>query len=385
MEQSREKRQSNFELLRILAMLMIVASHYASHGIEKQLVEGEAWQIWLGGSGFARFFTCFLNSGGEVGVALLFAISGYFQIRRDRFSPKKLALSCLYYSVFSLAVLGIVSLLGIGVPYMETRNLIPFLLRSFFMPLTSTLWWFVPVYLFLMLFSPVINGFLRKLNQKGFGLFLLVAWGIWYGLANLVGTEFAQLQKALFFYSLGAFIRLYLSPAPKRRGLYGLMMLAGWAGSAFCFYRLGMLSAGTGGLKTEMLARGFSSLNSMLMVPCLIWGAFRLAQSWRMGYHGWINRLAASTFGIYLIHDSLVIRPLLWYRWVPVAVSQYPSPLFPLWAILTILGIFILCALLDQLRLILFEPAAGAWADRLAARCRQRFMNPEKCVKEEEP
>ena len=79
------KRQSNIERLRILAMVMIIASHYAAHGIEMLAVEGEAWRRWAEGSLPNRAFTAFLNPGGEVGVALLFMITGYFQTGKRSF------------------------------------------------------------------------------------------------------------------------------------------------------------------------------------------------------------------------------------------------------------------------------------------------------------
>ena len=111
-------------------MVMIIASHYEAHGIEMLAVEGEAWRRWAEGNLPNRAFTAFLNPGGEVGVALLFMITGYFQIRKKEFSLKRVALSCLFYSVFSLAVLGAVLLSGGRVPYMDGGSLVTFVLRS---------------------------------------------------------------------------------------------------------------------------------------------------------------------------------------------------------------------------------------------------------------
>ena len=160
-------------------MLMIVASHYASHGIEKVLVEGEAYVQWAAGGAFQRAFTALMNPGGEVGVALLFMITGYFQIKKDKVSWKKLVLTVLFYSLFAMLLCLGLLLAGGGVPYMSGQNILTFFLRSLFMPLTSTAWWFVAVYVFLMLLSPVFNRFLLKLNRKGFPAFLLVFWGVW--------------------------------------------------------------------------------------------------------------------------------------------------------------------------------------------------------------
>mgnify|MGYP003560921603 FL=1 len=57
-----QQRQSNFELLRIIAMLMIVAAHLAAHGAEHMNSE-DAYVIWNAGSMINKIFSCFLIGG----------------------------------------------------------------------------------------------------------------------------------------------------------------------------------------------------------------------------------------------------------------------------------------------------------------------------------
>ena len=72
-------RSSNFELLRIISMLLIVASHYAYHGIWQFGTVNEG--LWKTALFAKKLFTCFLEQG-EVGVACFFMISGYFLIQK---------------------------------------------------------------------------------------------------------------------------------------------------------------------------------------------------------------------------------------------------------------------------------------------------------------
>lgn len=65
------ERKSNIELLRIVAMFMIVGSHLACHGVQSQLLGNNTYQIWNDGSEINKIFVSFLNPGG-VGVALFF-------------------------------------------------------------------------------------------------------------------------------------------------------------------------------------------------------------------------------------------------------------------------------------------------------------------------
>ena len=70
MNERRAARQSGFELLRILAMVIIVAHHFARYsGFEKP--EGVT---------FGLLWTQFLYLGGKLGVNVFVLISGYFLI-----------------------------------------------------------------------------------------------------------------------------------------------------------------------------------------------------------------------------------------------------------------------------------------------------------------
>ena len=63
------ERKSNFELLRIFAIILIIGSHLASHGIQHVLIESNKYCVWFEGNLFNRIFTTLLIPGGTVGVA----------------------------------------------------------------------------------------------------------------------------------------------------------------------------------------------------------------------------------------------------------------------------------------------------------------------------
>ncbi len=63
MHTTAKTRQSNFELVRIIAMLMIVASHLACHGVQHILAAENAYSDYNAASLFNRLFTSFFESG----------------------------------------------------------------------------------------------------------------------------------------------------------------------------------------------------------------------------------------------------------------------------------------------------------------------------------
>lgn len=59
-------RKSNFELLRIIAMFMIVGSHYSVYGV-RQWFEQNALTIWNAGTENQKIIGQFFSPGGALG------------------------------------------------------------------------------------------------------------------------------------------------------------------------------------------------------------------------------------------------------------------------------------------------------------------------------
>ena len=71
---SKEKRNSSFELLRIIAMLLIIATHYRTYGVWSDKVES---------IGLNTFFLNIFEMFGSPACSLFALITGYFMISVD--------------------------------------------------------------------------------------------------------------------------------------------------------------------------------------------------------------------------------------------------------------------------------------------------------------
>lgn len=107
-----------------------------------------------------------------------------------------------------------------------------------------------------------------------------------------------------------------------------------------------------GMIGVKLVDQVFFSIVVPLCAICL----FRFFEYWNIGCIKWINIIAGTTFGIYLIHDSYISRSLIWYTILQVDTVLYASPFFPLYAVLGILGVFTGCALIDLGRQRWVEP-----------------------------
>ena len=101
-----KERQSNLELLRILAMFLVVLVHYEAHGV-KHVSDPEMNMLWRSGSAVNQFFCQLLAPGGKIGVGIFFLLTGYF-LCDGKYSLRKLVkllLTVYFYAIFAFLVL----------------------------------------------------------------------------------------------------------------------------------------------------------------------------------------------------------------------------------------------------------------------------------------
>ena len=170
MESKRTARQSGFELVRIIAMFLIVANHLANHGIFKVTSE-DIYALWPEMSPFNQ----------AAGALIIFrnAIAAMFAI---------------------VVILRAATGLGADINMPLAAR------KSFCTPLT--IWWFALAYFVLLFLAPSINIFVRSMRGRG-AVFLLILY-LWYFfyLGGNVSSSYDDYIKAIFFYLIGAFVRI---------------------------------------------------------------------------------------------------------------------------------------------------------------------------------
>ncbi len=88
-----------------------------------------------------------------------------------------------------------------------------------------------------------------------------------------------------------------------------------------------------------------------------------------------INTTAAATFGVLLIHaNSDAMRQWLWHDTLQNAKVYYMD-YFAMHAVLAVIGVFVICVLIDICRIKFIEPVVFKWIDK-------RFGNKMKKIDE---
>lgn len=176
------------ELLRIVAMSMILFGHFMVHSFG-HIVPKEVF--------------CEVESVFIYGVNLFFLISGWFGIRFSVRSFVRLAVTTAFFSMVSV---GLLAICGIDVVWWEIRNRVLW-------PIGWSKYWFIMVYAMLMVLSPVLNGGLRAMSRKQIGVIvgLLTVYNIYGGFfgTNYTNVNGYTTSQAIWLYITARWLRLH--------------------------------------------------------------------------------------------------------------------------------------------------------------------------------
>lgn len=332
---TRPLRESSFELLRIIAMVMIIFHHFAVHsGFE-----------WNASSLPASYFWCnFISMGGQVGVNIFVLISGYFLAggKSQLFNVKKVFR--LWGQVFFYSAAIYIAFIITG-----TKGNI---LQVFF-PITSSAWWFASTYFVLFLIHPFLNKLMACLDKRSYQnllVLLVTCWGI---IPTLTGSQYEgnNLTWFITLYAISGYVRLY-GFNPKVTPKHYAILCGIFAALAYLFSVVYTIFGTRWGLSLTTYYYGQVKL-PILLVSLTLFMAFATL---KMDYHKWINIIASATFGVYLIHDHDLVRPFLWLHVFKNAQYQNSSMLIPYSGAVAAI-VYAGCTLMDLLRQQTIEKA----------------------------
>lgn len=315
-------RNSNIELLRIVAILMVLTLHYLNPnmgGALKEITKGESYY----------YLIKFIESFCIIAVNLFVIISGYFMINNKKVKLSKIiSLICLsyFYGVILYLVTVIIGKSNFG--YGE-------LIRSLNISLSGG-YWFVKIYIILYLLAPYINVMLDNINQKNHRLLTIIClifFSVWpslfssaprnddgYGIINfiilyVIGNYIRKYfnSNKNFFYYLSIYILCSIITAISPR-----LNLIGYWNYNFIFNIIGAIS----------LFIAFLNLNIKSKL---------------------VNKLSTFVFSIYIIHINPYISKVL-YQDILKCNLFYDSKYFIFHIIISCLFVFISCVLIELIR-----------------------------------
>ncbi len=323
---AKSSRKSNLELLRILCMLFIVAHHLAVHGKYGDMPMTD----------LNRFVIQVLASGGKLGVNIYVLISGYFLIN-STFKLQKI-INTLFLTVFYSA--------AIYLSFVLFAPDVAFSFPSFFdnvFVIYNNAYWFVTCYIAMVLLSPFINKLLHAIGRREH-LILMAVLLLMQVKLPFIGSYFNFSDTVWFItlYVIAGYLRLYpIEILSKRRVVLPLAIVLCSAIALF---------------KDLTTMKDIVGLGAAIML-------FSLFNSFNLGSVRIINMVSRATFGIYLIHDNNLVREVLWSELFKCPMhAEYSS--FWLFAVLSVIVVFVACAVIELVRITLTRSFASLIASR---------------------
>lgn len=358
----KKPRSSNLELYRILCMLLIVAHHYVvNSGLT---TEGGPLQTDL--SSLNSLFLVLFGAWGKTGINCFLMITGYFmcasQITVRKFL--KLVLQVYLYKLLLFPIF-----LFTGYETLSFSRVVKLM-----MPFWGFSSDFVGCFMIFYLTLPFFSILVRNLSKRQHQMLLLLLLGCYtlFGSIPTFRVSFNYITWFGIIFFIASYIRLYPSSLFDKRKPWGWLTLLSlfFAVGSVTSFRL--LFGGTVSQSYFFVADSNKILAILIALCSFLW-----FKNMNIKYSKFINAAGAATFGVLLIHaNSDAMRIWLWKDTVD-AVGHYYLPFgyLVLFSIGVVLAIFIICNIIDQLRIATIEKWFLNWYDNKLSVKADKYVN----------
>lgn len=334
------KRDSNIELLRVIAMILLIGHHLVVHG-------------GILGTGYMtnKLISVFFVPWGKICFDAFVAISTWYLVDKT-FDGQRFIKTWLQVFTYSVVFTVISSLLG--------KEITIYQFLSSFLPIAGNSHGFASAYLAFYLVVPFIAKATKNLEKRQARFLLLIVFYFQVG-SQIIGTITGYKQylaSAVTLFVLCYIISLNLKKWPIKI-LDNVKFDLAIVFSIICF----------GMQQTFQTYGGLWPANSgvvnLISSTCLtdesglffIIGGYALFFAFKnikIKYSPLINTISGCTFGVLLIHDHNFFRSVLWNKVVATHV-WYNSPHYLLQLMINILIIFTVCIVIEYNRQCLIE------------------------------
>lgn len=346
----RINRNSNYELMRIISMFLIVLYHVIHHGQVLENCQNEGLRIIVE---FIKFFTI-------IHVNSYILITGYYQ-SQSKFKQSKIwsiINASLFYRITIMIILSL-----IGEITLDKLSIV----RDFF-PLDTVHYWFIKCYLFLYCLSPFLNKLVENITKKEFQKLQIVLFILLSIIPSLTGglafvNDGYTVYTMVHLYLIGAYLRKYpLKESyifkPCSKNLFQLIMIFVFFITLiinYVLYKYSFTLTNINNLFTEIANNvQYASLkysNPIIIIQSIAYFTFFGTLNIQSKF---INKLSALTLEVYLIHENIYIRKPL-YAFLKINNGPIYSYKYLIYMIMISILIYIACSLIGFIRQKVFK------------------------------
>jgi peptidoglycan/LPS O-acetylase OafA/YrhL len=345
------KRNINIEILRIFAMLFILACHMIIHfdpaakHFNMELIAQPGWKSAI------KFL---IVQYGQVGVSIFFMISGFFLVKKsfkwERVFSTWLQVFLYSASIFILAIF-ITRFTGIPTIFSDILGTQGEIIHTgvwSFAPFLNGSYWFITAYILVLLFSPFINRIFESFRKQDIQklIALLSFASIWMLFFPSSGF-WNNAVYGILCYLIGGYVRhFHKTKVIHKKSLF--------VASCIIFIATVLMTAFNYMATTQSPITHFFSWNSQVkqgiqILPIVIATSLftTTVNSNPLQLHTRGSKItltaAKSTFGVYLIHENIFGFRILWE--MASRIVPFQSSYFSFTVIFLIVLLLIFCIL----------------------------------------
>lgn len=361
-------RSSNLELYRIICMMLIVAHHCV---VNSGLISSDPLTLQPCGPLVDNPFSIntlllwTIGMWGKTGINCFLLITGYFMCTSNITLRKflKLMLWIYIYNVFIFIIF-----LSCGYETLRPTRIIQIL---------SPVWGFnsnfTSCFIGFWLTIPFWNILIKNMTKRQHEILLCLLLGMYTILGSVPKFDVAMNYVTWFgvIYLISSYMRLYPHPIMSNKRLWMMLtissILISIGSMVFMSYFFGHKGA------TFFVSDSNKILAVIVAISSFLW-----FKNMNISYSKLINTIGASTFGVLLIHaNSYAMIQWLWKDTVDCVGHYYLPPFhMVLYILSSVVIIFIVCTIIDIIRIKLVEKPFFRWYDN-----KPRFLRMQALLK----
>lgn len=325
------ERLYNIELLRIIAMILIILTHAMGHGGVLSSVDNNSLHYYI---------LNFIYSCSVISVNIFVLISGFF-LCKSSFKVKKLLFLVFEVVLYSLLIyLMLVITKQVDFSFKE-------LILSLF-PIVTGKYWFITCYVLLYIFSPYLNVVINNISKKTHAFLIILCCVIFSIIPTVIYFVDAfnvnggySLIWFIVLYFIAAYIRNYIKVTDKKNWI-SLVIFA--SSTLLIFTSFIIIDKYFTFLSNRLLFVYNSILLLISSVSLLVW-FLGININNKIGKT--INFIAKYTLIVYLIHDNNLLRSILWSA---LNLSKYlNNGVIYIALTIVVISIFVVCLIIAVL------------------------------------
>ena len=300
-----KKRQSGIELIKILAILLIVFSHLTQTLGSIPSSYNYTTEYWINfavaSTNLQTIALALFQHCGSAGNLIFLIASSWFLCSKTNLKSTKITTMILNVWTISVLILFFFLIFGANV---TTKNII----KCFFPNFLCTNW-FITCYILLYISHPLLNTILCAYNKKQLFIIVSIMFGLYYVLGYLSPNKLFFSPLILFYtvYLTVAYIRFYLKEIVLYKKVSILLIVIGILGIVIPCLAMEILGQYYNFFSDKVL-HWCNNQNIFIFLFAL--GLFGYANNLKF-HSNFVNKLSSLSLLVYIIHENLLVREYL--------------------------------------------------------------------------